>query len=54
MTQEQFGTTTAIYNKSFCNSRGQLAEIREGRTPNDDSYQLGAIINFLRYVLGDV
>jgi RHS repeat-associated protein len=46
MSQEQFGTQTAIYNKLFYNSRGQLAEIREGRSANDDSYQLGAIINF--------
>ena len=30
MSQEQLGTTTPIYNKLFYNSRGQLAEIREG------------------------
>src|SRR5258708_6682269 len=46
MTQEQFGTTIPIYNKLFYNSRGQLAEIREGKTPNDTSWQRGAIINF--------
>src|SRR5436853_5765724 len=45
MTQEQFGTQTAIYNKLFYNSRGQLAEIREGLTPNDTSWRRGAIIN---------
>ena len=28
MVKEQFGTNTAIYNKLFYNSRGQLAEIR--------------------------
>src|SRR5207245_5615456 len=33
ITQEQFGTQTAIYNKLFYNSRGQLAEIREGLSP---------------------
>ena len=46
MTQEQFGTTTPIFNKLFYNSRGQLAEIREGLTGNDTSWQRGAIINF--------
>ncbi len=46
MAQEQFGTTIPIYNKLFYNSRGQLAEIREGLTPNNTSWQRGAIINF--------
>lgn len=46
LSQEQLGTTTPIYNKLFYNSRGQLAEIREGLTPNDTSWQRGAIINF--------
>jgi len=45
MTQEQFGTSTAIYNKLFYNSRGQLAEIREGVTANDTNWERGAIIN---------
>jgi hypothetical protein len=45
MTQEQFGTATPIYNKLFYNSRGQLAEIRESTTPNDASWNRGAIIN---------
>lgn len=45
MTQEQFGTTTPIYNKLFYNSRGQLSEIREGITPNDTNWERGAIIN---------
>ncbi|HBB95760.1 MAG TPA: hypothetical protein DC054_10250, partial [Blastocatellia bacterium] len=45
MTQEQFGTSTAIYNKLFYNSRGQLAEIREGVTPNNTDWERGAIIN---------
>jgi len=53
MTQEQFGTTNPIYNKLFYNSRGQLGEIREGRTPNNDSFELGAI-SFLRRLLGHV
>jgi len=34
LTQEQYGTTTAVYNKLFYNSRGQLSEIRE-RGSND-------------------
>lgn len=46
MTQERLGTTTAIYNKLFYNSRGQLAEIREGLSANNDSSERGAIINF--------
>lgn len=46
LAQERFGTTTAIYNKLFYNVRGQLAEIREGLTPNDTSWRRGAIINF--------
>jgi RHS repeat-associated protein len=48
MTKEQFGTTIPIYNKLFYNSRGQLAEIREGTTytgPNDTGWERGAIIN---------
>lgn len=45
LSQEHFGTTTPIYNKLFYNARGQLAEIREGLTPNDSSWQRGAIIN---------
>jgi RHS repeat-associated protein len=45
MTQEEFGTTTPIYNKLFYNSRGQLSEIREGITPNDTNWERGAIIN---------
>lgn len=46
LSQEQLGTATPVYNKLFYNSRGQLAEIREGLTPNNDSFQRGAIINF--------
>jgi RHS repeat-associated protein len=45
MVQEQFGTTASIYNKLFYTSRGQLAEIREGLTPSNDSWERGAIIN---------
>ena len=45
MKQEQFGTDTAVYNKLFYNSRGQLAEIRVSTTPNDTSWNRGAIIN---------
>jgi RHS repeat-associated protein len=43
MTQEQFGTTTAIYNKLAYNSRGQLAEMRAGISGNDSNR--GKIIN---------
>jgi RHS repeat-associated protein len=45
LSQEQFGTTTAIFNKLLYNSRGQLAEIREGVTPNDTNWERGAIVN---------
>jgi RHS repeat-associated protein len=43
--KEQFGTDTSIYNKLFYNSRGQLAEVRDSTTPNDASWNRGAIIN---------
>lgn len=49
MTKEQFGTTTAIFNKLFYNSRGQLAEMRAGTTytgPTDTGSERGAIINY--------
>ena len=49
MSKEKFGTDTAIYNKLFYNSRGQLAEIREGTSytgPGDTGLERGAIINF--------
>ena len=46
LTQEKFGTTTPIWNKLFYTSRGQLAEIREGLTPNNTNWERGAIINF--------
>jgi RHS repeat-associated protein len=45
LAQERFGTDTPIYNKLFYNVRGQLAEIREGLTPNDTNWERGAIIN---------
>ncbi|MGH9931365.1 MAG: RHS repeat-associated core domain-containing protein, partial [Pyrinomonadaceae bacterium] len=48
MTKEKFGTDTAIYNKLFYNSRGQLAEIRESTSytgPTDTTWNRGAIIN---------
>jgi len=37
----------------FYNSRGQLGEIREGRTPNNDSLSW-ARLSFLRGLLGHV
>ncbi len=40
------GHDDPIYNKLFYYARGQLSEIREGLTPNDTSWQRGAIINF--------
>jgi RHS repeat-associated protein len=45
LSQERFGTSTPIYHKLFYNIRGQLGEIRAGLTPNNTSWQLGAIIN---------
>lgn len=45
MTQEQFGTATAIYNKLFYNSRGQLAEVLASTTGSDSSWNRGKIIN---------
>jgi RHS repeat-associated protein len=45
MTQEQFGTTTPVFNKHLYNSRGQLAEIRESTTGGDTSWNRGAVIN---------
>jgi len=45
MSEEQFGTSTAVYNKRLYTVRGQLAEMRAGRNPNDTSWELGAIIN---------
>lgn len=45
LTQEQFGTTTALYNKLFYTTRGQLAEIRVGITPNNTDWERGALIN---------
>lgn len=52
LSQEQFGTATSIYNKLFYNSRGQLAEIRDGLTPSNDSWERGAIINFFSTCAG--
>jgi RHS repeat-associated protein len=45
MSQEKLGTSTPVYNKLFYNVRGQLSEIRESTTPNDTSWDRGAIIN---------
>ena len=48
--QEQFGTDTPVYNKSFYNSRGQLNEIRVSTysvtTPGQETnWNRGALIN---------
>jgi RHS repeat-associated protein len=48
LVKEKFGTTAAIYNKLFYNSRGQLAEIRVSTSytgPTDTDANRGAIIN---------
>lgn len=45
LSQEQFGTNTPVYNKLFYNIRGQLSQIRESTTPNDEFWNRGAIIN---------
>ena len=47
MTKEKYGTDTALYNKLFYNSRGQLSEIREGTYNETDGtwWNRGAIIN---------
>jgi RHS repeat-associated protein len=45
LAQEKFGTDTPIYNKLFYNTRGQLSEIRESTSPNNTSWNRGAIIN---------
>jgi len=45
MTQEQFGTTTAIYNKLAYNSRGQLVELRASTAGGDTSWDRGKIVN---------
>lgn len=49
MTVEKFGTDTALYNKLFYNSRGQLSEIRESTTYTsaaDTTWNRGAIVNY--------
>ncbi len=43
--QEQFGTTTPVYNKLFYNSRLQLAEILTSTTGGDSSWNRGKILN---------
>jgi RHS repeat-associated protein len=46
--KEQFGTDSAVFNKLWYNSRGQLAEIRDSTSytdQNDTSWNRGAIIN---------
>jgi len=46
LVKEQFGTATAIYNRLFYNSRGQLAEIRESTSSTDpDDADRGKIVN---------
>ncbi len=45
MTQEQFGTTTAVFNKLSYNSRGQLTEILAATTGNETSWNRGKIVN---------
>jgi RHS repeat-associated protein len=45
MTQEQFGTSTAVYNKLFYNSRGQLAEVLASTSGSDTTFNRGKIVN---------
>jgi RHS repeat-associated protein len=45
LAQERLGTENPVYNKLFYNSRGQLAEIRASTSPNNTSWNRGAIIN---------
>ena len=49
MVKEQFGTNTAIYNKQFYNSRGQLTDIRTSTSytgSTDFDANRGGIINY--------
>ena len=49
MTKEQFGTDTALYNKSRYNSRGQLSEILVSTSytgPTDVTWNRGKLINW--------
>lgn len=43
--EEQFGTTTPVYNKRFYNSRQQLAEILVSTSGGDTSWNRGKILN---------
>lgn len=45
MTQEQFGTTTAVYNKLAYNSRGQLTDILASTSGGDTTFNRGKIVN---------
>lgn len=55
--EERYGTQTPVYNKSFYNSRGQLAEIRVSthsvaEAAKATDYNRGAIINHYANALG--
>jgi RHS repeat-associated protein len=55
LAKEKFGTDTAIYNKLFYNSRGQLAEIRETTSdtgPSDTTWNRGKFINWYSLTCG--
>jgi RHS repeat-associated protein len=45
LSQEQFGTAAAIYNKLHYNSRHQLAEILASTSGGDDTWNRGKILN---------
>jgi RHS repeat-associated protein len=45
MTQEQYGTTTAIYHKLSYNSRGQIAEILASTSGGDTTFNRGKLVN---------
>lgn len=46
ITKEQFGTNSAVYNKSLYNSRGQLAEILASTNSTDGNADLGKLTNW--------
>jgi len=46
ITKEQFGTQTAVYNKSHYNVRGQLYDVRASSVDAEWSGELGALVNY--------
>ena len=55
MAKEKFGTDTAVYNKLYHNSRGQLVELRQTTTdagPTDTSWNRGKSVNWYNLQCG--